>query len=80
MEETQEIIIPPEKREQIIRDLKLLIIIHIKWNTIKLITCYFLKIMKVKNDLNLLLENMLQLIVYLILITKINQLDLKHLC
>ena len=28
----------------------------------------------------LLLENMLELIVYLICITKINQLDLKHLC
>ena len=27
-----------------------------------------------------LLENMLELIVYLIRITKINQLDLKHLC
>ena len=68
MEETQEIIIPPEKREQI------------KWNTIRLITCYFLKIMKVKNYLNLLLENMFELIVYLIRITKINQLDLKHPC
>ena len=34
--------------------------------------------MKVKNYLNLLLENMLELIVYLIRITKINQLDLKH--
>ena len=72
MEETQEIIIPPEKREQII--------LIIKWNTIKLITCCFLKIMKVKNYLNLLLENMLELIVYLIRITKINQLDLKHPC
>ena len=72
MEETQEIIIPPEKREQMINDLK--------WNTIKLITYYFLKIMKVKNYLNLLLENRLELIVYLIRITKINQLDLKHLC
>ena len=70
MEETQEIIIPPEKREQII----------IKWNTIKLITCCFLKIMKVKNYLNLLLENMLELIVYLIHITKTYQLDLKHPC
>ena len=39
---------------------------------------YFLK--KVKNCLNLLLENMLKLIVYLIRIMKINQLDLKHLC
>ena len=68
MEETQEIIIPPEKREQI------------KWNTIRLITCYFLKIMKVKNYLNLLLENIFELIVYLIRITKINQLDLKHPC
>ena len=38
------------------------------------------KIMKVKNYLNLLLENMLKLIVYSIRITKINQLDLKHLC
>ena len=36
--------------------------------------------MKVKNYLNLLLENMLELIVYLIRITKINQLDLKHPC
>ena len=35
---------------------------------------------KVKSYLNLLLENMLELIVYLIRITKINQLDLKHLC
>ena len=61
MEETQEIFIPPEKREQIIRD------------------C-FLKITKVKNYLTLLLENMLELIVYLICITKINQLDLKHPC
>ena len=33
-----------------------------------------------KYYLNLLLENMLELIVYLIHITKINQLDLKHLC
>ena len=47
---------------------------------IKLITCYFLKIIKVNNYLNLLLENMLELIVYLMCITKINQLDLKHLC
>ena len=46
----------------------------------KLITYYFLKIMKVNNYLNLLLENMLQLIVYLIRIMKINQLDLKNLC
>ena len=30
--------------------------------------------------LNLLLDNMLKLIVYLIRIMKINQLDLKHLC
>ena len=30
--------------------------------------------------LNLLLENMLQLIVYSIRMTKINQLDLKHPC
>ena len=40
----------------------------------------FLKIMKVDNYLNLLLENMLKLIVYSIRITKINQLDLKHPC
>ena len=40
---------------------------------IKLITYDFLKIMKVKNYLNLLLENMLELIVYLMRITKINQ-------
>ena len=33
-----------------------------------------------ENYLNLLLENMLELIVYLIRITKINQLDLKHPC
>ena len=39
-----------------------------------------LLIMKVKNYLNLLLENMLELIVYLIRITKVNQLDLKHPC
>ena len=32
------------------------------------------------NNLRLLLENMLDLIVYLIRIMKINQLDLKHLC
>ena len=32
-----------------------------------------------ENYLNLLLENMLELIVYLIHIMKINQLDLKHL-
>ena len=41
---------------------------------------YFLKIMKVNNYLNLLLDNMLKLIAYLIRITKINQLDLKRLC
>ena len=35
---------------------------------------------EVKNYLNLLLENMLELIVYLIRITKINKLDLKHPC
>ena len=52
----------------------------IKWNTIKLITCSFLKIMKVKNYLNLLLDNILKLVVYLIHIMKINQLDLKHPC
>ena len=82
MEETQEIIIPPEKGEQIIKYLKLFEIyyIHIKWNTIKLTTYYFLKIMKVKNYLNLLLGNMLVLIVYLIHIMKMNQLDLKHPC
>ena len=51
MEETQELIILPKKREQIIKDIK-------KWNTIKLITCYFLKIMKVNNYLNLSLDNM----------------------
>ena len=39
-----------------------------------------LKIMKVSNYLNLLLENMLEFIVYLIRITKKNQLDLKHPC
>ena len=78
MEETQEIMIPPEKREQIIRDLKFFLII--KWNTIKLTTCCFLKIMKVKNYLNLLLENILKLVVYLIHIMKINELDLKHPC
>ena len=33
-----------------------------------------------ENLLNLLLDNMLTLIVYLIRIVKINQLDLKHLC
>ena len=38
------------------------------------------EVMKVKNYLNLLQENMLELIVYLIRITKINQLDLKHPC
>ena len=47
---------------------------------IKLITSCFLKIMKVKNYLNLLQEKMLELIVDLIRITKINQLDLKHQC
>ena len=47
---------------------------------VKLMTYYFLKIMKVNNYLNLLLDNMLELIVYLIRITKINQLDLKHPC
>ena len=36
--------------------------------------------MKVNNYLDFLLENMLKLIVYLIRITKINQLDLKHPC
>ena len=36
--------------------------------------------LKVKNYLNLLLENMLELIVYSRRITKINQLDLKHPC
>ena len=39
-----------------------------------------MKIMNVKDYLNLLLENMLELIVYSIRITKINQLDLKHPC
>ena len=39
-----------------------------------------LLIIKVSNYLNLLLENMLKLIVYLIHIMKINQLDLKHPC
>ena len=39
-----------------------------------------LKIIKVNNYLNLLLENMLELIVYLIRIMKINQFDLKHPC
>ena len=47
---------------------------------IKSITCYFPKIMKMKYYLNLLLENILELIVYSIRITKINHLDLKHLC
>ena len=46
----------------------------------KIKTFYFLKIMKVNSYLNFLLENMLKLIVYLIRITKINQLDLKHPC
>ena len=36
--------------------------------------------MKVKINLNLLLEIMLKLIVYLVRTMKINQLDLKHLC
>ena len=44
-------------------------------NLIKLI-----KVVKAKTYLNLLLENMLELIVYLIRIMKINQLDLKRLC
>ena len=39
-----------------------------------------LLIVKVKIYLNLLLENVLELIVYLILMMKIYQLDLKHLC
>ena len=47
---------------------------------IKLITYYFLKIMKMNNYLNLLQNNMLELIVYLIRITEKNQLDLKHPC
>ena len=34
----------------------------------------------VSNYLNLLLENMLKLVVYLIHVMKINQLDLKHPC
>ena len=38
------------------------------------------KIKKLTNCLNLLLENMLKLIIYLVRIMKINQLDLKHLC
>ena len=38
------------------------------------------KMNKVNNYLNLLLENILELIVYSIRITKINQLDLKHPC
>ena len=38
------------------------------------------EVMKVKTYLNLLLNNMLKLIVYLIRIMKINQLDLKLLC
>ena len=38
------------------------------------------KHVKVNNYLNLLLENMLELIVYLIHIMKIYQLDLKHSC
>ena len=46
----------------------------------KINNLFFLKIMKVSNYLNLLLENMLKLKVYLIHITKINQLDLKHPC
>ena len=41
MEETQELIIPPEKREQIIKRLKIILII--KWNMKKLITYYVLK-------------------------------------
>ena len=44
---------------------------------IKLITCW---VVKAKIYLNLLLENMLELIVYLIRTMKINQLDLKLLC
>ena len=48
---------------------------------VKLITCYFLKIMNVSNYLSLLQENKLELIIYSILITKINQLDLRsNLC
>ena len=46
-------------------------------NTIKLITY---EIVNVKTYLDLLLEIMLELIVYLIRIIKINKLDLKHLC
>ena len=38
------------------------------------------EVMKVKTYLNLLLNNMLKLIAYLIRIMKINQLDLKLLC
>ena len=51
-----------------------------EYDKINLITYYFLKILKVNNYLNLLQDNMLELIVYSIRITKINQLDLKHLC
>ena len=37
MEKTQELIFPPEKRKQIIKDLKLFLNVYIKWNATKLI-------------------------------------------
>ena len=89
MEETQEILIPPEKENKQLEILNysnytckaLVSATHIKWNTIKSITHYVLKnSVKVKIYLNLLLDNMLKLIVYLTRIMKLNQLDLKHLC
>ena len=48
-------------------------------NLLRVVDTSAYKIMKMKYYLNLLLENLLELIVYSIHITKINQLDLKHL-
>ena len=46
----------------------------------KIITCCFLKIMKVKNYLNFVTREYVRVNSYLKRITKINQLDLKHPC
>ena len=71
MEETQEIYIPPEKRKQIIKDLKKFRPTYKKWSSMKLITYYVQHMIKYQG---LLLKNGLNFKVNLeILAIRVNQ-------
>ena len=77
MEETQEIIIPPEKREQIIRDLNYS---NYKMEYDKINNLLLSEDNESEQLSKFVTREYVRVIVYLIRIMKINQLDLKHPC